>query len=1791
MGLPWRDSGMRGITFCLGFVALVATAQPALSADPIVGERAPVLRLEPGGPTAQITGMAFSPDGKTLYVAGLDKVVRVWKRDARNERFEPTGAYRVPLGPGFQGALNALAVSPDGKWLATAGSGAMRLTAGFREPGLVWVPSPDALSPDQQMDQGTIYVFDTQTQAVHRLLGHHGTVWSLAFVQGKRAPLLASTAWAWNAGQKGFRYELRLWDVATGKTVAEAPVGMLPASPFAYGMGLAAWSTGPDSKQVRVALADNKGQFVKPDKQIQDGKLLIWDAAGGTVNSKSDGPYNAGALFVPESKSVLTSSSGKKTLHARFQFWDTAEGAPTPGKAWTHDKDYPVYVPLALAPVLSQAGEIKFVAAVCLAGGKQGGERKYCLSLFNPADGSLLHEQKLWQATEAGGTPVVAVGPHGGHIAVAGNKERIIQVFALDDLIDRKPQPRQQDLRSVGKMIRQVCWVASKNQVGLLLRPIDRVVDDQNGPGTVWGDQVFVFAEKPDLTNAAKAWSAISSASLPATAEDRWKKHYKIQNVTATAFLPAGVLVKNKGLLAIAYMIGGEAGLGLYDADTLEQVRELTGHVAAIRSLSFSKDGTRLASAAEDQTVAVWDLAGIPQLLGGRGTLRGVSVVDQPGKKGLRVAHVEPESSAAKNEKLRGEEVIVGLVEKAKVREFDTARDFYVALSEHKPGSDVTLRLADGKDIKLTLDQAIDERKPLLSLFITRDSDWIGWSPTGPYESSGMKAEGYLGWHIGTDKPDRPTTFALAKEYHKEYHQPGALSELYATGKVQPKPPPPPPKPRMSLFLGVPDGAPPELDPQGRLVLKRRSAVLRLQIEEFPTNLVKSVSWQLDGGARKEFAAPQDHEWTVNLGGELTPTREPHIVRVILETKDDDPRRYTEQISFRYQPPPPGLELLGPGAPGRKTVNDIVELNAVKKAFPLKVKLTPGPAGEKVKVSLTQDGKELKTSTEDKVATLERNLELHEGLNLIKLLAANEGAQAGDDSEVARLVLRINFRPEPVRIVLRELVPMGDSTGIRLDAQSGDPIIVHTPRVRLKGIVQAKGKAEAEWQQGKAPPVQLTLGKDNSFDIPIQLKPGNHDFTFQAATADAKSKPAELKVRFAPLPPAVTLIEPDIFYAGAQKELVVRGTARWPEGSEGERFTTAVLVNGKEMKSATAAVNEKDKTAEIRMHLKPGFDYNVELRLKNTWEQESLSNSVLVQYRDPPTNIKFPPPPEQVRKPLIDLQASVESRLPLTRAEATVQVGDTPPLALQLEAPKQEKALNTWTVHLKNVPLGKGANVVRLWAANEQGLSREYGETTLVYTPVAPPPIVTLVSPAEEQVKGRSYQFKFQVQSKAPLKLVEVIQGKQPYPSKKDLRALKPNKHELYELEDSISVRLEPGTNRLEVIAVNEGGSGRAAAMVSCVVVPVRVELDKVVARDSQQPVMLRRLPEGAFVVPQAPQPLLDVTGRVVWDDPKDPQLIDAGQSVRVYANGFQQRPAELQPAKDGERQFRAEVLLNRAENNEIEFELPTLIRNAENRLVVKVDKCAPFEPNQYLHLLIIGAGETDENRLVDSVLRALGARQIGADEWRTNVFEHVVLYGPLISAKKDLTPAAVRWQLRRIEQQIRARQAKGSGDIILIYFKGGESLGSKDRGHVLRMEHRPGEQQEANVACADLLSFFTSNRGAHLLFLDVVRDNAQAGDRDELTQWRDNALAARVGVFRWGWRAGQQQAKAAEAARLDQALQDLMPQATRLRDVESGLRNKSDQLAQQIQAIRHLPYFYVYPALESVVINAQSDK
>src|SRR5262249_3084151 len=174
----------------------------------------------------------------------------------------------------------------------------------------------------------------------------------------------------------------------------------------------------------------------------------------------------------------------KGPKHARFRVWDATTAKPGMRQETTRGGEASLYWPLALAPVWSRSGkEVEYIAAVCVLDHDANGkvQRAYRLCLFDPAANKVVHEYTLWEGGPVDRRviihPVLAVGPRGGHLAVAGSPGHAVQVYALDDLIGRKPQPKRQELRSIGSAIRHIAWVTKQGVSGLLLRQSYTTID------------------------------------------------------------------------------------------------------------------------------------------------------------------------------------------------------------------------------------------------------------------------------------------------------------------------------------------------------------------------------------------------------------------------------------------------------------------------------------------------------------------------------------------------------------------------------------------------------------------------------------------------------------------------------------------------------------------------------------------------------------------------------------------------------------------------------------------------------------------------------------------------------------------------------------------------------------------------------------------------------------------------------------------------------------------------------------------------------------------------------------------------------------------------------------------------------------------------------------------------------------------------------------------------------------------------------------------------------------------
>jgi WD40 repeat protein len=1790
---------MRNLPFLSALALLIAGAlAPAQESALPPADTEPMLRLEAGGPTTVVNSLAFAPDGRTLYAAGFDKVVRAWSLDKDGRFALEKTSYRVPIGAGLDGALNALAVSSDGLWVAAGGTGVVRGGPGGRGPGLV-VDKVGGMTPAMWRDQGVIFVFNTARPGdVHVLRGHKGPVLSLAFapVRTGQPPVLVSAAREYDGSDDKRPYvgAARVWDVDKAEELAVA--WDLP-DPFArsgalFRPGLAAWRTGDGAKDLHVAMAWG------------DGRLRVWDVADGSLWKKDErGQFNDPLAAVPSERRAI--SAGVSERSGQVRLWDVAgKDGPEALRRFTIPAPHEevTLIPRGLAPFSTKAeGAADHVAVVlrARAAGKVNREHdgECWLQLIDLKANGERPEHKpllLWKDTTL---PAVAAAPGGEYLAVAGNSAHEIRVYAVKDLLAGRDA--FQRLRSAGAAHQYVAFVTRGEDAGLLLSEAPAGKKGAEARDPKGGDLIFDFTKR-ELSDDGRGWKAAApnrtgwAVELTAAKVEDGKvtrpesvtvrqgdKVVRRLDLAADETVDDYALLPGKPpLLALALQEAGEPRLYLYDLSTGDRLRRYTWHTDRIRALAFSGDGRLLASVADDQTACVWSLTQLDMILGRHGALKGVAVKEGDSGKGVVVTAVDAAGPAGG--KLTKDDVIEGIVEGENLKPFATPRAYYEGVADVRPGREVTLRVrapgAKPREVVLPVGQGVDERKPLLSLFVTRggkaaEREWVGWSPYGPYEASGRKAERHIGWHFNTGKPAAPASFALADEYRKRYYREGILKHLVAKGSLAPaveawqKEERAKPAPRPTLEMDL-DGAEAGLvpDARGEVVLRRPPRALALRMGGgFPEDRVASLRWDVGGEAKP--LRPVAGRWEADLSG-VTWRRQAYTLRVVLRTAEEEPREYVKEVALRYRPEAPALEF-DPGWQKKHFGKDAPQRLVVREAagFTVEAVVRPAREGEKVQVHLRR-GDGTAEALELRDGKVAKAVELKEGDNVIELTATNAGATAETrDAETARRALVVTYVPvkkvpAPV-ILLTEVEALGGGAKA-LPVDVGRPVVVESRKVRVRGKITAEANlTEATRDKESLTKFRTGTAKETDIAEELTLKPGRQEVKFAARTKDGPAATAALTIDYRPpLPQVVWMTPPNgVFYEGEDGRDVTI-TACLVEPADAERYAAAVLHGDKALPDEPKIAG---RTLTAKVTLADG-ENRFRVRLTNAWGGAAVSDDLLLRYARPPRDITFDKP-VLGPKPLADLSATVKTPTDLLPESVAATLNGR---SIQGAEVKKEPDGQTWRVLFKDVPLDAGDNEVRLAVANREGHSRKPGVLKFTFkpSPTVAAPEVRILEPAGDSVNVTrpGVTLRFHVKSAAALKRLELVREgtaseRQPF----DLSALKPGAGGVYELkvkarlavagagehkpidptaatadaegyrELTLDLPLEPRDNRLRVEAVNDGGAGSVGVVVSYVPPPVRLVFDEIQEPTVAAPVPAKVAAGGRVTFAAPAGAALVLRGRVLWDEAQDEQLKQV-KRVRVYVNGFQQPPADLdRPTSGGrERRFTASLILNRAAGNLVEVELPDSSQEINNRPSFAIDCKKPLT-EQRLHLLVVSLKEEDEKKLTE---RALAA-------FRTPAFAETKTY--LLAG--DVTPEAVFGRLSAIRRAVARRATAGAtNDVVVVYYAGAETVGAA--GHYFKSNRADPDPRLSGISCRGLADYFPELLGAHLFVLDVTRQSGPgAGRADLVAAWPEDV---RAGVFRSAW------LKESEAvppgARLLAAWGEAAPRARRLKDVDAGV-------------------------------------
>ena len=521
-----------------------------------------------------VRAVVFSPDGRRIVSASIDRTLRFWD--------VVTGQ---PMGPplvGHTGAVSAVAFSPDGRRLI---SGSFDSTLRFWD-GLTGRPSGSAIrghegpvlsvafSPDGRriasgaMDK-TVRLWDAASgrSLGPPLLGHRGVVRAVTFSPDGRRVLSGSSD-----------NTLRVWDAATGR-----PIGR-PLTGHTDTVSTAAFS--PDGRRIV------SGSF--------DRSLRLWDAATGRpLGSPREGhrDWLRSVAFSPGGE-LIVSSSADGTL----RLWDGQLGNRI-GE-----------------PLKGHTGSVEAVAF------SPDGRRL--------VSGSSDRSVRLWDAITGqpsinvlrgrrGMTAAVAFSPDGRRI-VTGLENNSLQFWdAASGAPIGKPL--------TGHTHRAISVAFSPDGRRLVSGSQDnslRLWDGRTGqliaaPAPLHKDSIVTVAFSADgrrlvsgsLDNTVRLWDGRTGQPIGKP----WQGH--AGHVRSVAFSPDGRLV-----------VSGSADntLQLWDVAKGRPIGpSLQGHEGEVLSVAFHPDGQQVASGSADRSLRLWDVAtgkpnGLP-LLDHRGSVKAVA--------------------------------------------------------------------------------------------------------------------------------------------------------------------------------------------------------------------------------------------------------------------------------------------------------------------------------------------------------------------------------------------------------------------------------------------------------------------------------------------------------------------------------------------------------------------------------------------------------------------------------------------------------------------------------------------------------------------------------------------------------------------------------------------------------------------------------------------------------------------------------------------------------------------------------------------------------------------------------------------------------------------------------------------------------------------------------------------------------------------------------------------------------------------------------------------------------------
>ena len=1674
--------------------------------------RVPVLRIDHGGPQAPVTAVAFAPDG-TLFVGGLEKQVRRYR--SADGRWTEDAPLRVPTGPGNSGAVNAVAVSPDGKLVAVAGRSPMRDESNLAEAAIV--VDPKLLPGPMRRDLGVIYLMDPGNPNVGRVLrGHLGPVLALAFADPSpktgRVIVSAAVEPDPNDASKSVGV-VRAWDANTGRLIGTR--SGFPATQTRP--GLAAWSDAKGTLQVAIAWPG-----VDPKA---GGQIVVWKPQSDTASSLDDAALNFALTTRTRNGSTDIVGGGFANFgkpgpqYGRLAVRNAADPAtqrdiPFPPVAGTY------FLPLAITTVGADLAVL--LETTPPAAGRT--DRPAELRVLT-MDGQLRGQVTI-SGLSRGMLPTLAATD--GTIAVGGFSDNRVELFDPARIAAGAAKPT-------------IIPGASAGFAGIAFLADRKLWLGGPDDSPAQGGMVFDFAGRKARPNAGKsAVDAVKSVGRvtlvtdqrPAAVRVRFEQRETIIPLRNAEVPTAAVLIpaENAGVrsvVAVAHTdpVNRVTLISVFDDKTGQRLRQLIGPEQPIRSLAVSGTLPLLAAVGDDRLVTVWSLKPFGR---STGAIEGLNVTGRDGE--VVVAGLTDAAEEATRMGLQPEDVLTAVGDvKGQPEAVATPAEFLFAVRARPVGDDVAVTVK-GKPapIVLPVGRAVEQQGPLFSLWVDSQAGegeraWVGWNPNGPYDASSPKAEARIGWLSNTGDPTHPVSYAGADQYRQEYFKRDLLRFLAdkgdlssAVGAWWDEYPPA----QLKVQLLVPGTV---VGPGGRDLLRSAAGELRVMVQgvgnSFPLDqAVVRLRATRPGADPVDLPAVPLADGTLRFSVDLTKhdwTRGEHRFEAQLHRSPGSPAVAANATDVLYLPQAPKLAVMIDGRPANET-----PVATMKPTVEIAGTVAPKDGIETdVTVTVTDPTGEARTVPLSDSTTMK----LKPGRTRLLVRAVNRGAGDFSDYESDEQSLSVDYTPPevilPPTIDRFGLVPVAERVIV------GDqPVsVIAEPEVTVSTRITAeKPLIAVDWDNGDGKWRSLPLGEKarKSFDFrqTVALEPGaTQHIRVRASVAKADPTVATVAAVYHPPLPTIT-VDPIPDGATTSPALIARGT--FDKATVRGKFRVQLVsAAGATVKIVDAVPDVAAGTWLAAVGLDPGVN-SVGLVVSNEWREDVRSNLASVTYRRPARVVAVSP---------VDAGDGA-----VADVSVTAITDDTPGLAptavvvdgMAVPTPRPATKvfdfLGTawWQLTAPAVPVKSGdrwRDTIAVAVRNVDGDGTDISVPVKRKPKPTRPPVIALADGTHDRTTDRpALPVAFKISSDTPLSrttLWVVAPGGPPAIVAEFDPGTAVAGDNGFVLTGNATVELRAGVNRVRLTAVNAGGESSAEFAVGYTVPALRIVIDTVEELGpGATGEALARVPtdDGRDRYQTATSGFVAVRGRVLWSTDEIPFARSPGLNAVLAVNQVSHLPVQvdLPTGRAQERSFVAPLFLNDSDA-EVTVGLRAPGRTGampQERLGSVGFRVACAEPitSQRLHVVVVGvdAPRGDRFDLVKDVVLALGGAEPGPGfdngEFRHPAFERAIVYPPVVGEVDD---GRVAWALDEVDRRLK-RDGSGKpgtwlNDVVLLYYQGQDWIGADGR-HWLHTSRSMKYPKAAAGRFAVDVGGLPDTPGVRLVLLNVIDPNSSDGSVSE---------------------------------------------------------------------------------------------